>query len=334
MLGVSPRTLQNWRAWAREGGARRRPPGRPRRYTHEDRWRALWAVARESRKQGRRAGWPSIKKALGKSVPTRLVQEMLGALKRRRRQREDHRRRARRRHVIVHVKGALWAADATHLDRTQNGGEVKAMVVREVATVKVLEAAVGMPASGNDVVASLERAAEAAGEWPIVLASDNGAEYVSREVGQCLQSHRVVHLRNATHTPQHNAWAERAIGELKDQAEAERVAECEDVFESWQARMRKAQRRLNENRLRASRGYRTAEQLDKMTEPGTLEPLRERFFASAREAAARAVLGARGARAKRLAEREAIFSTMQQFGLITQTRGDARAPAVLCEAIT
>ena len=312
----------------------RRPPGRPRRYSNKDRWRALWAVARESRRQGRRAGWPNIKKALGESVPTRLVQEMLAALKRRRRQRQESRIRSQRRHVVVHEKGVLWAVDATHLDRTEEGGEVKAEVVREVATVKVLEAVVGKPACGREVIRILERAASAAGEWPMVLASDNGAEYVSAEVEQCLQSHQVMHLRSATHTPQHNAWAERAIGELKDQAEAERAPPCEDVFEMWQVRMHKAKRRLNENRLRASRGYRTAEELDKITKPGRLEPLRERFYRSACEATARAVIGARSARAKRLAERGAILSTMQQFGLITQTRGDARVPAVLCEGIT
>ena len=158
---------------------------------------------------------------------------------------------------------------------------MKAEVVREVATVKVLEAVVGKPACGREVIRILERAASAAGEWPMVLASDNGAEYVSAEVEQCLQSHQVMHLRSATHTPQHNAWAERAIGELKDQAEAERAPPCEDVFEMWQVRMHKAKRRLNENRLRASRGYRTAEELDKITKPGRLEPLRERFYRSA-----------------------------------------------------
>ena len=122
MLGVSPRTLQNWRAWAREGGAMRRPPGRPRRYSNKDRWRALWAVARESRRQGRRAGWPNIKKALGESVPTRLVQEMLAALERRRRQRQESRIRSQRRHVVVHEKGVLWAVDATHLIARRRAG--------------------------------------------------------------------------------------------------------------------------------------------------------------------------------------------------------------------
>lgn len=46
-----------------------------------------------------------------------------------------------------------------------------------------------------------------------------------------------------------------------------------------------------------------------------------------------AVRNEASARARRLAERKAIFSTMEQFGLITQTRGDAKSKPVICEHI-
>jgi transposase InsO family protein len=179
--------------------------------------------------------------------------------------------------VEVHGKGVLWAMDATHLGRTEEGGKVKVEVVREVATTKVLEAVVGKPASAREAVAILECAADAAGAWPIVLASDRGPEYVGREMAQCLQSHQVVHLRSAPRTPQQNSWAERAIGELKEQAAVERAPQGADVFEEWRVRVHKAKARLKEHRLRSSRGFRTAEQLDKITEPGRLEWLRARF---------------------------------------------------------
>ena len=134
-------------------------------------------------------------------------------------------------------------------------------------------------------------------------------------------------------TPQHNAWAERAIGELKEQARAERTPREVGVLACWQARLDRARGRLNENRLRASRGFRSAEQLDKLGNPGRLEMLRRSFYTSTCEASERAVQGAQGARARRFAGRQAIFDTMEQFGLITQTRGDARVQAVLCERI-
>ena len=42
--------------------------------------------------------------------------------------------------------------------------------------------------------------------------------YVFDELAACLREHGVLHLRSLPHTPKHNPWAERGIGELKRDA--------------------------------------------------------------------------------------------------------------------
>ncbi|MGH9361477.1 MAG: hypothetical protein ACRD2T_06125, partial [Thermoanaerobaculia bacterium] len=62
---MTTRTLWNWQRRPQEAG---RPPGRPG-HGEEARHGALWAVAREYRRQGRgRIGWRRIAAALGGAV--------------------------------------------------------------------------------------------------------------------------------------------------------------------------------------------------------------------------------------------------------------------------
>jgi len=58
---------------------------------------------------------------------------------------------------------------------------------------------------------------------------------------------------------------------------------------------------------------------------------RDTFHETACYKIARAVQSAGTPRARRLAEREAIYETMEQFGLIRRTRGGVPRRAVKCE---
>jgi hypothetical protein len=60
---------------------------------------------------------------------------------------------------------------------------------------------------------------------------------------------------------------------------------------------------------------------------------REQFYADACRRVENAVRGARLPRERRLAEREAILSTMEQYGLIRRTRGDQEYPETKPERI-
>lgn len=256
----------------------------------------------------------------------RFLHEALRALKARARRRARERRERERVHVVVRARDALWSVDATHLARDARGGAMLGRVVRDVATTATPAIAVGPPARAEEIVVQLERASASRGGAPLVLASDNGPEYVGGALEQWCRAMKVVHLRNLPHTPQHNPWVEHANGELKELA-AELVG-------PWSARLRDAAHLLDHHRLRASRGYRTAAALDAISPRGDHLVDRDAFYEAACSAVSRALEGLESSRVRRRAEREAIFATMQCFGLITRTRGGVPIPAREPESVS
>ncbi|HET6204552.1 MAG TPA: transposase family protein [Planctomycetota bacterium] len=303
----------------------------------------------------------------------RLVQGSLCAIKAASRLRERERRERERVHVDVHGREVLWSMDATHLDRDGDGEAVQAELVKDVGTTTMAGAAVGAPACAGEVAALLETTAQERGGWPLVLATDNGPPYASREMAQVLERNKVVHLRSLPHTPQHNGWIEQAIGELKEVSaqddpvngedpprsglavggevspgeafgwpssheipwgNSEEKASREELLQVWQARVERARRRIVQYRRRATRGYRTAETLDAIYPRGDHLVDRERFYEAVAMARSRAVAGLKEGRGRRRAQREAILNTMQRFRLITRTRGGVPIPAPKPESVS
>lgn len=329
---MSARTLWNWK---RRPGGGDRAPGRPPRHDARARWSALRAVAREWRRQGGgTVGWPRICAALGARVPRRLVQECLHAIKARARRRERERRARTRVHVEIQGRDVVWSVDATHLGRESAGAPIQGRVVRDAATTALPAIGVGPPARGEEVVAQLEAACGEREGAPLVLSRDNGPEYASRAVARWCREHRVVVLRNLPHTPQHNAWVEHANGELKELlAPALWTASPTDA-NCYLTALREAAGRLERCRLRVSRGGRTAAELDALLPRGDHLVDRSAFYEAACSQVALAVNGLKGARARRRAEREAIFGVMEHFGLIIRTRGGAPIAARDLESVS
>ena len=83
-------------------------------------------------------------------------------------------------------------------------------------------------------------------------------------------------------------------------------------------------------RVRPSRGGFTAAQLDSSLPRAEDLVDRDRFYEAACTAIDSAVLGIDNPRARRRAEREAIWCTLEQLGLVTRTRG--RRPATCSKA--
>lgn len=134
----------------------------------------------------------------------------------------------------------------------------------------------GSAATGAEIVGILERARVERGAAPFVLSHDNGLAYCSAEVVQWCAEYGVVELVNEPRTPQHNAACERGIGELKAECglgSGRELAGLEDrvwvgdvdeeQYPAWCVEVRRARDRLDRGRLRGSRGYETAEQLDR-----------------------------------------------------------------------
>ena len=268
--------------------------------------------------------------ALTPLVSTRQVQAGVSALKRRWRRRQRH--AAARRHTRVEVlaRDALWAEDATQVGRVE-GEAVLAEVVRDAATTTTAAPHVGAPACGEDVREVLEAVQATRDALPLVYSVDNGGQY--REDGLCawLEQHQIIVLRNVPHVPQHNAFAERANGELKAETGLRSDLVLRDPGEA-RTRIHAALPCLY-HRRRASRGGRTAAELDATLPRAEAIVDRDTFWRTARYNIARAVQGADTPRARRLAARAATWETMESFGLIRRTRGGVPLAAVKSESV-
>jgi transposase InsO family protein len=281
----------------------------------------LRQVARTWREQGRAAGWRTIERALGRAVPTRLVQSSLRACKQRHaRRRAAHRARVRV-STTVHARDTLWALDATHLGRL-NGAAVEGQVARDAATRSTAALSVGAPVTAADVIDLLERALRARGTLPLVLSTDNGPPYRSTVVRHYLEARRVLQLFSLPRTPQHNAVAERAIGELKADSGLGKGVVLPAAAVAAD-RLQASTRRLDRDRLRACLGYRTAAQADSALPRANLLVDRAQLFDTTRCAITRAMLGCGNDRERRRAERNTILAALELAGLITRTRGGA-----------
>ena len=158
------------------------------------------------------------------------------------------------------------------------------------------------------------------GVLPSVFCSDNGPENVNHEVGGWLEAHKVIHLKNLPYTPQHNAWSERGMGELKGAVELGKGA----VFRSHEeaaALLDLAWRRVDRETPRKVLSWRTREVAYEGMATCYTPSSHAGFYRTARSAVEKAVRGASTARARRRAERGAIYATLDGYGLVKRTRG-------------
>ena len=336
LLDVPERTLRSWRERAaRVPAVMGRPP-----HT-EDEWQAaLPLVLHAWESQGRSSGRGRVMKALqrmGRRVPVSIVREQLRDIKTAHQRVLAKRREAERVHVTVNARAALWSQDATHLGRDHEG-KVEALAVKDVAALTVHQTSIGGPATGEAVLALLVRAELVRGTLPFVLGMDNGPANREAKLLAWLKKRRVIVLWNVPHTPQHNAPIESTFSELKTELDAlgELQMPLADPSQGphllseagvsatkchFRVCVPRLVARLNASRVRPSRGGYTADELDRILPRAEDLVDRARFYDTACAAIASAVQGIDDARARRRAEREAIWSTLEQFGLVTRTRG-------------
>ena len=145
---------------------------------------------------------------------------------------------------------------------------------------------------------------------PLVLASDNDKIYCGTVTTDWMREKKIVHLRSLPRTPQHNGTVEIAIRSLKEAAEGS----GESLAEIAQ--------QLNECRLRASKGYQTSAQLDAVLPAAESQVAREVFYEKCMDRLRRVADSPMKWREKRLVEREVIYATLEEYGLIKQTGGE------------
>lgn len=321
-LGVSERTLRNWE---KETSRAQKPLGRPA-IPPSKRFQAKLKVARELHRQGW-TGWRPVLKRLGPVVSTRLVQESVRALKQRRLLRRRRWLEEKRVHVEAMSPNVLWAQDATHLGRMGRKA-VLAEVIKDRATLGYVAIAVGEAAKAEEVLRILEMSKSSCG-LPLVWATDNGSAYRDERVQEYLKREKVVHLFSRPHLPQDNGAAEKGIRELKEAAGLGKGVWFSG-FEQAAQKLSRSWKSLDSGRLRASKGYRTADQLRKELPPWKTKISREAFYGQACEAMKKGVKGGGTHRQKRQAERQAVYQTLEKFQLVKRTRGGK--PLVLATA--
>ena len=312
-LGVSERTLRNWKSGAFEAlKIMGRPAASPSK-----KFKSRLKVARELREQGL-VGWRPVLAKVGANVSTRLVQESVSELKRRHAQRRRKWLLSNRVHVEVLSPNVIWAQDATHLGRLDQKA-VQAEVVKDRATLGYVEVAVGSPAKAEEVLRILEKQKQRK-ELPLVWATDNGSPYRDHRVEDFLKQEKIVHLLSRPRLPQDNAAAEKGIRELKEDAGLGKGVKLSSLEEAAQ-KLAVSCVVLDYHRPRGSKGYRTAAELRKYLPSWHEKVQREVFYEQACKGIEKAVKGGGTAREKRQAERQAVYETLEKFQLITRTRG-------------
>jgi transposase InsO family protein len=313
-LGVSERTLRNWERGAQEA---LKPLGRPA-VSSGQRFKAYLQVARALRQQGSQAGWRPVLEKVKPFVSTRLVQEGLRALKKRRRLKLSKKICANRIHVEVLSPNVIWAQDSAHVGRTSKE-EVKAEVIKDRGTLGYIGLAVGPSATSDEILDMLEAQKRGRG-LPLVWATDNGSAYKSEKVAEYLRCEKVVHLLSRPRTPQDNGSAENGIRELKEDTGLGKGVKLSGPVEAAQ-KLAVSWYILDHGRPRASKGYRTAEELEVQLPSWRERVTRVAFYEQACGSMEKAVKGGGTARQKRQDQREAVYETLERYQLISRTRG-------------
>jgi hypothetical protein len=314
-LGMTPRWMRALRQRAAAGTLPKRP-GRPRKSDEERaQVRALVTAARAT--QGVGTGGKTLHKALKDAHPKlsrMLVEQELAAQRRHARAEKQRAIEDAREGLEVLGKDTAWGEDTTHEGRLPDGSESTGELIRDRATLATVSLAVGPPPTADDVLAGLRRAALERGGWPLVIQVDNGSIYLAALVRGELEAQRVIVLRSRVHTPTDNAATEHGHAEFKAETGLGKGVVLSSHAEAA-SRTAIARARLDHGRPRPSRGGCTAAVLDQIVPRGDAVVDREQFYARARAAIEAAVLGVEDPDAARLAEREAIFTTLCEFGL-------------------
>jgi transposase InsO family protein len=265
---------------------------------------------------GYHAGLPTLRPKLA-DLPDRIISRVLKVLKAEHKAEQAKDRRQQRVHVKVLAKGAVLAQDSTHVGNV-SGRKAWAEVAKDAATTEAWAFGDGKPITGDAMLGHLE-ALKAQGRLPLVLATDNGSAYKEARVKAWLAHHQVVQLFSRPHTPTDNGRAERGIGEGKRLAGLGTGVLLENGPQGVQE-LDQALRTLNQEWPRTTKGGLTAAQLSTTLPHWQAFTTRRDFY----NAACSAILAidASSKRKRRSQTREAIFRTLEHFGLTLRTRGE------------
>jgi transposase InsO family protein len=221
--------------------------------------------------------------------------------------------------VEVLKRDVIWGQDGTHVGRGVDEDQaIESQVVRDRGSLTIIGLHTDEAANHEDVIKLLESTASERSGYPLVFSRDNGSIYQHEAVLTHLEKQQVIVLRSLPRTPEHNGATELSIRELKAVAGVGKG--CRFEIQHAKNKMAAAAEVLNTNRIRFSKGLKTAVELDeKLPRPEIGQ--RAQFYKLCRDRMKAALVGQKNVRAGRLAEREEVFRTLEEFGFIKRTRG-------------
>ena len=301
LAGVSERTIRNWKKEYLSNETK--VLGRPKR-TLAIRVKLLKRVRKEWLHQGK-PGWRPIAFAL-KGEPVDLIQCYVALLKKKDRRNERVKKIKRETRVKVLFSGAVWTQDATYLKK-----RTYAEVIKDRCSLKVVSVNRESNLKKENVLRELKEH-----DLPLVYMTDNGSAYCSKEMTQYLKEKRVIHLKSLPRTPQNNGCCEIAVREVK-----ELLRNLDSEVIDLQGRLNESREILNRRRLRKSLGYRTSEEVEKLTMLKNKGALRDKIYSEYEKGLLLINQSDCGKLQKRKGERELIFSLLENYGLIKRYRG-------------
>ncbi len=208
-LGIEPSTVRGWRRRWQEDHLRLRERGRPVDPVSRP---ELWSFLAVFGLIGPQVGLPTLQGLFPEMTRAALLelQDRCRAIYRRRAARLVHTLRWTR-------PGTVWAMDFSDPPEPIEGLYKKLLVVRDLASGKILIAIPAVEASAKLVIAILESLFRWLGP-PLVIKCDNGSAFIADEVKACLREHGVQPLYSPPGTPPYNGSIEAGIGSIKVRA--------------------------------------------------------------------------------------------------------------------
>ncbi len=293
LLKITPRTVRNWK---RNQGLHKNPGRKKIGITFLEKLQ----ITRQWRRQGFCGARP-IKKALP-ALRHRAIRDVVAELKLRQKKRKNQRIKSNRQSIKIKNIGIVQSIDGL---LNHDGRDCILGKDRGSQRIKVQKCEQNLNA--DETIKFLSNLKDEQ-SLPLVLCTDNGSPFCNKEVSGFLNTNYILHLKNLPRVPQHNGACEIAVREFKD------------VFiENFD--IKKTEKILNENRLRAGLSYRTCEEFEKAEKHEISIKMRIEFFNKTTENIKMATNGISNAMMKRKIERSTILKTLEDFELITITKG-------------
>lgn len=221
-LGLSSRTLADWKRRKTRGEFAPRLRGRPcREATYAERV-CVGALLDET---GPRLGLPTLQ-ACCPDVPRSVLASLLKDY--RRQFQAEHRSLVETLHWLR--PGAVWAIDHSQPPHAIDGCYGQILAIRDLASGLQLAWTPVVDATAAEALSVLESLVAQHGP-PLVLKSDNGSAFTSALVAEWLGEQQIVPLYSPVRTPRYNGACEAGIGGMKRRTEL--IAARYDRLLNW-----------------------------------------------------------------------------------------------------